>query len=345
MADFPSIDSADPSTEESNANARALTLGLIAGGLGILATPRRRHESASIPIAQGALQGVNAAAGSLEDSANQQYRNKQLGIEQQKNQAEIGNQQIMRQQGQQRLDIDNRNSQALDADRQFKIAPVGPRGVQMAQPYRDDKSTAPIWAGMSDDDIAKLPYAEYQKRLDASEVTRRAGLNPQVTVSQPTPTADGGAAITITNKRDGSVHVVPLPGMKTPAETSKPESAEKKAETTAATIDKLTTAYTKSHPAPIAGSLRPAAMADWNKGLNDYLKQNGVNTDAPHAATGEGLPEGSKDNGDGTWTLPNGKKVRPKAMAMSSAAGTPTLPPPAPADATLVPGDPGYKSP
>lgn len=34
---------------------------------------------------------------------------------------------------------------------------------------------------------------------------------------------------------------------------------------------------------------------------------------APHAATGEGLPEGSTLNDDGTWTLPDGTKVKPKS--------------------------------
>ena len=46
------------------------------------------------------------------------------------------------------------------------------------------------------------------------------------------------------------------------------------------------------------------------KAINDYRAN--IGTLPAHARTGAGLPKGSKDNGDGTWTLPDGRTVRPK---------------------------------
>ena len=40
-----------------------------------------------------------------------------------------------------------------------------------------------------------------------------------------------------------------------------------------------------------------------------------------HAHTGEGLPGGSRPNGDGTWTLPDGSTVRPKGVKTALVGG------------------------
>lgn len=221
MADFPDIDAADPSTEEAQANKRALTMGLIAGGLGILAQPRYRGEPASVPIAQGALGGLGAYEGSLEDSAQNRFKNRELNIEQGRYQNESANQAIMRQQNQQRLDIDQQNSQGLERDRQATeaeknrlTAPVGQTGVDRVKAYRAVPELAPMFAGLSDDAIAKMPYSDYKDLINSAETTRREVMKPDMDFATSTIMGpDGKTPIVsghIFNKKTGAITTVDM---------------------------------------------------------------------------------------------------------------------------------------
>lgn len=159
MPDFPSIDAADPSAEQEKANQRALTLGLITGGLGILAQPRYHGEASRIPIARGALQGLNAYEGSLGDSSESAYRNRQLNVEQQRYQSEAS-------QNQQRIGIEQQNAdtsaasaktqEELRREQAQQLEPVGKDYGDPFAPLRKDPRMASALAMIPPDAVADM---------------------------------------------------------------------------------------------------------------------------------------------------------------------------------------------
>jgi hypothetical protein len=135
MPDFPDIPAGDPSQEEADANKRALTLGLIAGGLGILAQPHFKGQPAVQPIARGALEGLQAGLGSLSGSQQQQYQRRQQQIELAKASAEAN----MRGRGldieQQRATDYGRQVNALEGLRDQQANDIKPIGKDAGDPF------------------------------------------------------------------------------------------------------------------------------------------------------------------------------------------------------------------
>ena len=77
---YPDISQADPK-EESEANKRALTLGLLTAGIGILSHPFYKGQSVVAPIAQGLGAGLETYEGVLKDAADQQVERHKQALE------------------------------------------------------------------------------------------------------------------------------------------------------------------------------------------------------------------------------------------------------------------------
>ncbi len=77
---YPDIEQADPK-EESEANKRALTLGLLTAGIGILSHPYIKGQSVVAPIAQGLGAGLETYEGSLQEAAKDQLDRHKVALD------------------------------------------------------------------------------------------------------------------------------------------------------------------------------------------------------------------------------------------------------------------------
>ena len=180
MPDFPD-NTQDPSSEEEAASKRALTLGLVTAGLGILAQPRFRGEPATIPIARGALGGVEAYEGAQEEAGKDAEERRKFNIEQGRLDQQTRYQDMEVKDRQRGLDIQQQNADELTKSRQATEqanGPVGEAGLQMLAPYAKDPSTALFLKSMNPDDLKAMPYARFQNLMDRLNITYNQAHNP-----------------------------------------------------------------------------------------------------------------------------------------------------------------------
>jgi hypothetical protein len=180
MPDFPD-NTQDPSSEEQAAQERALSLGLVTAGLGILAQPRYRGEPAIAPIARGALGGVETYEGSETAAAQSRREQQKLNVDREKalSDASYKNQEVLdRQRG---LDIQQESADSLKglrADMAAQNGPVGDGGLQMVQPYLNDPATSALAKAVSPDDIKKMPYQRFMGWMNQLNTTYKESHNP-----------------------------------------------------------------------------------------------------------------------------------------------------------------------
>jgi hypothetical protein len=192
MPDFPD-NTQDPSSEEQAAQERALSLGLVTAGLGILAQPRFRGEPASVPIARGALGGLETYEGSEAAAAQGRLEQQKLGVEQQKASSDAEYKNLEAQNSQLRTGIEAQNSQSLSALRatnEQANAPVGDGGLQMLQPYINDPATSSLAKAVSPDDVKKMPYSRFMTWIGDMNRTYTQAHNPDVQQSVITDYSD-----------------------------------------------------------------------------------------------------------------------------------------------------------